>query len=133
MSFPFDFLVPFMVFGWYFSFPFDALLSGFPVEMDSLDRWDILLSFSFVRLGAVISFTLHMFLAPTGMENLRWICLHVSKPLALIPICRQTVTVAAVVVAAAALVVEIKMNSSSAANLVHSCPSAVDAAPSVRS
>ena len=73
-----------------------------------------------------------MFLAPTGMENLRWICLHVSKPLALIPICRQTVTVAAVV-AAAALVVEIKMNSSSAANLVHSCPSAVDAAPSVRS
>ena len=74
-----------------------------------------------------------MLLVPTGMENLRWICLHVSKPLALIPICRQTVTVAAVVVAAAALVVEIKMNSSSAANLVHSCPSAVDAAPSVRS
>ena len=35
--------------------------------------------------------------------------------------------------AAAALVVETKMNWSSAASLAHSCPSAVDAAPSVRS
>ena len=67
-----------------------------------------------------------MLLVPTGMENLRWICLHVSKPLALMPVCRQTV-------AATALVVETKMNWSSAASLVHSCPSAGDAAPSVRS
>ena len=51
------------------------------------------------------------------MENLR------SKPLALMPICRQTV--------AAALVVETKMNWSSAASLVHACPSAGVEAPSV--
>ena len=45
-----------------------------------------------------------MLLVPTGMENLRWICLHVSKPL-LMPICRQTAAAAA---AASALFVETK-------------------------
>ena len=54
-----------------------------------------------------------------NMENLR------SKPLALMPICRQTV--------AAALIVETKMNWSSAASLVHACPSAGVEAPSVSS
>ena len=67
-----------------------------------------------------------MLLVPTGMENLRWICLHVSKPLALMPIFRQTV-------AASALVVDAKMNCSSADSLVHSCPSAGVAAPSISS
>ena len=67
-----------------------------------------------------------MLLGPTGMENLRWICLHVSKPLALMPICRQTV-------AAAALDVDTKMNCSSADSLVHGCPSAGVDAPPVRS
>ena len=62
----------------------------------------------------------------TGMENLHRICLHVSKLLALMPICRRTI-------AAAAFVVETKMNWSSAVSLVHGCPSADDAAPSVRS
>ena len=68
-----------------------------------------------------------MLLVSAKKENLRWICLHVSKPLVLMPICWQPVA------AAAALVVETKMNWSSAASLAHSCPSAVDAAPSVRS
>ena len=67
-----------------------------------------------------------MLLVPTGMEKRRCSCLQVSNPLALMPICLQTV-------AAAPLVVEIKMNCSSAASLTHSCASVALLAPSVSS